>query len=251
MATRQLALHSAIAGVGILLLLHVVTGNWRNLSLILSNLPFALVGGVLAVDIAKWIGGEGMTMGSLVGFVTLFGITTRNSIMLLSHYEHLVRKENLPWSVSTATSPRFRTGSASASPFSRLAWCSFSLRPARLLISRRRPFTSKAPTAPSPELRRFDCYRLKRQFAGWDSVPTGLVGLFTAHAKPGLGFLSRLNLDAPDPVRLELPEGANEAFDGLVGAVEAKLGTEILVDALGGESGINLGKDPVLVWEAV
>ena len=87
--------------------------------------------------------------------------------------------------------------------------------------------------------------------AGWDSVPTGLVGLFTAHAKPGLGFLSRLNLDAPDPVRLELPEGANEAFDGLVGAVEAKLGTEILVDALGGESGINLGKDPVLVGEAV
>ena len=48
-AQHQLLLNSVIAAVGILLLLIVVTGNWRNLLLILANVPFALVGGVLAV----------------------------------------------------------------------------------------------------------------------------------------------------------------------------------------------------------
>lgn len=99
-ATRQLLLHSAIAGAGILLLLIVVLGNWRNLFLLLLNLPFALVGGVMAVYL---FGGEGgLTMGALVGFVTLFGITTRNSIMLLSHYDHLVRVEGREWNAATA-----------------------------------------------------------------------------------------------------------------------------------------------------
>ncbi len=104
-ATQQLLLHSAIAGTGILLLLIVVLGNWRNLLLLLLNLPFALVGGVLAVYLSGVFGdpGEGgLTMGSLVGFVTLFGITTRNSIMLLSHYEHLVKVEGREWNAATA-----------------------------------------------------------------------------------------------------------------------------------------------------
>lgn len=101
-ASRQLFLHSAIASVGILMLLYIVIGNWRNLSLVLANLPFALVGGVLAAYCTRLFGGSGLTMGSLVGFVTLFGITTRNGIMLLSHYEHLVRDEDQPWNVVTA-----------------------------------------------------------------------------------------------------------------------------------------------------
>ncbi len=101
-AARQLFLHSAIAAVGILVLLYVVMGNWRNLLLVLVNLPFALVGGVLAVYFTSLSGGDGLTMGSLVGFVTLFGITTRNGIMLLSHYEHLVRDEGQEWNTSTA-----------------------------------------------------------------------------------------------------------------------------------------------------
>jgi Cu/Ag efflux pump CusA len=42
-------------------------------------------------------------MGSLVGFVTLFGVTTRNAIMLLSHCEHLVAQDGLPWNLATAT----------------------------------------------------------------------------------------------------------------------------------------------------
>src|SRR5437773_12564935 len=53
-------------------------------------------GGVLAIFLTSYFGdpGEGgLTIGSLVGFVTLFGITTRNSIMMISHFEHLVRSE--------------------------------------------------------------------------------------------------------------------------------------------------------------
>lgn len=104
-ATRQLLLHAGIAGVGIVLLLSIVLGNWRNVALVLANLPFALVGGVLAVSSIAWFGdaSEGaLNMGSLVGFVTLFGITTRNTIMLISHYDHLVRIEGRMWNLSTA-----------------------------------------------------------------------------------------------------------------------------------------------------
>jgi len=98
-AQRELLLHSAIAAVGILLLLSVVFHNWRNLLLVLANVPFALVGGVLAVWISSLISPveSGLTIGSLVGFVTLFGITTRNSIMMISHFEHLVTVEGMTW----------------------------------------------------------------------------------------------------------------------------------------------------------
>lgn len=104
-ATRELLLHSTIAAVGILLLLTVVFRNWRNLLLVLANVPFALVGGVLAVWLTTIFGEEGeggLTVGSLVGFVTLFGITMRNSIMMISHFEHLVQEEGLTWSLDTA-----------------------------------------------------------------------------------------------------------------------------------------------------
>ncbi len=104
-ARRELLANSAIAGAGILLLLVVVTGNWRNLLLVLANIPFALVGGVLAIFFSARFGspGEGgLTIGSLVGFVTLFGITARNSIMMISHYEHLVRHEGAEWNAGTA-----------------------------------------------------------------------------------------------------------------------------------------------------
>src|SRR6185369_7108535 len=104
-AQRELLLHSAIAGVGILLLLTIVFHNWQNLLLVLANVPFALVGGVLAVWLTKVLGegGEGgLTIGSLVGFVTLFGITTRNSIMMISHFEHLVNEEGMTWGLEAA-----------------------------------------------------------------------------------------------------------------------------------------------------
>jgi len=103
-AQQELLLHSAIAAVGILLLLTIVFHNWRNLMLVLVNLPFALVGGVLALWLTNLLdpGESALTIGSLVGFVTLFGITTRNSIMMISHFEHLVAQEGMTWGWDTA-----------------------------------------------------------------------------------------------------------------------------------------------------
>jgi len=95
---RDLMIHSSIAAIGIVLLLSVVTRNWRNLILVLVNLPFALVGGVLAV----FATGGVLSLGSMVGFVTLFGITLRNSIMMISHYEHLVEAEGMSWGLEAA-----------------------------------------------------------------------------------------------------------------------------------------------------
>lgn len=97
-ARHDLLVHSLLAGVGIMLLLAVLFGSGRNVLLILANLPFALVGGVLAV----FASGGSLSVGSLVGFVTLFGITMRNSIILISHYEHLVRKEDAVWNLESA-----------------------------------------------------------------------------------------------------------------------------------------------------
>ncbi len=104
-AQQQLLLHSAIAAVGILLLLSIALGNARNLLLVLANVPFSLVGGILAVWLTQKLGVAdegGLTIGSLVGFVTLFGITTRNSIMMISHFEHLVDQEGMTWGLDAA-----------------------------------------------------------------------------------------------------------------------------------------------------
>lgn len=95
---RDLLVHSLLASLGIVLLLSVVMGSYRNLLLVLANLPFALVGGVFAA----YLTGGMLSIGSLVGFVTLFGITLRNSIMMISHYEHLVTAEGVPWGWDTA-----------------------------------------------------------------------------------------------------------------------------------------------------
>ncbi len=97
-AQHDLLVHAALAGIGIVLLLFMALRSTRALLLVLVNLPFALVGGVVTVLIT----GGNLTLGSLIGFVTLFGITLRNSIMLISHYEHLVHRENLSWGPETA-----------------------------------------------------------------------------------------------------------------------------------------------------
>ena len=95
---HDLIINALLVGVGIVLLLSVVTRNWRNLVLVLINMPFALAGGVLAVLVT----GGTLSLGALVGFVTLFGITLRNSIMMISHFEHLVEVEGRTWGLATA-----------------------------------------------------------------------------------------------------------------------------------------------------
>jgi CzcA family heavy metal efflux pump len=95
---RDLIINSSVAGIGIVLLLSVVTRNWRNLLLVLANLPFAMMGGVLAV----FASGGLLSLGGMIGFVALFGVTLRNSILMIAHYEHLVGIEGLPWQLETA-----------------------------------------------------------------------------------------------------------------------------------------------------
>jgi CzcA family heavy metal efflux pump len=99
-ARRDLLLNALVAGIGIVLLLSMVTRNVNNLLLVLANLPFALAGGVLAV----FASGGLLSLGAMVGFVTLFGITLRNSILMISHYEHLVGDEGRCWDNDTAIS---------------------------------------------------------------------------------------------------------------------------------------------------
>jgi Cu/Ag efflux pump CusA len=90
-AQRELLFLSLAVGAGILLLLWMAFGSVGRLVLILANLPFALVGGVAAV----YMGGGILDVGSLIGFVTLFGITTRNGIMMVSHWQHLHEQEGM------------------------------------------------------------------------------------------------------------------------------------------------------------
>jgi Cu/Ag efflux pump CusA len=95
---HDLLVNSTIALVAIILLLSFVTRNGRNLLLVLANLPFAFVGGVLAV----FATGGVLSLGSMVGFIALLGITLRNSILLIAHFEHLVGAEAKPWTLDTA-----------------------------------------------------------------------------------------------------------------------------------------------------
>lgn len=97
-AQRDLLIQSLVAAGGIILLLWTALKSGRNLMLVLLNLPLALVGGMFAV----FASGGLMNLGSLVGFVSLFGISTRNSIMLISHFQHLVEKEGAAWDNETA-----------------------------------------------------------------------------------------------------------------------------------------------------
>lgn len=82
-----------LALLGILLLLQASFGSWKLAFMVFLSLPAALVGGVLAA----LLGGGVLSLGSLVGFVTVLGIAARNGIMLISHYQHLQDEEGLPF----------------------------------------------------------------------------------------------------------------------------------------------------------
>ncbi len=97
-AKEELIVLSSLVLAIVMMLMYIAIGSFRHVLLMLINLPFALVGGVIAVLIT----GGGLSVGSLVGFVTLFGITIRNSIMLVSHYQYLVQEEGLPWNLEVA-----------------------------------------------------------------------------------------------------------------------------------------------------
>jgi CzcA family heavy metal efflux pump len=79
------------AAVAILLLLHVAFGSFRPALLTFVLLPMALVGGAIAV----WMSGRVLSLGSLVGFLAVFGIAARNGILMISHFERLEREEGV------------------------------------------------------------------------------------------------------------------------------------------------------------
>jgi Cu/Ag efflux pump CusA len=92
-AGRRLLALSGLSLAGILLMLYVDFHSLRLTALVFVSLLFALIGGVLGA----FAGGGVLSLGSLVGFVTVLGIAARNGIMLVSHYRHLEQEEGMPF----------------------------------------------------------------------------------------------------------------------------------------------------------
>ncbi|EYF01948.1 efflux RND transporter permease subunit [Chondromyces apiculatus] len=92
-AQQRLALLSTVALLGIFLVLQLEFQTFRLTLLVFATLPLALVGGIAAVLLT----GAVVSLGSLVGFVTVLGIAARNGVMLVSHFQHLEREEGVPF----------------------------------------------------------------------------------------------------------------------------------------------------------
>jgi len=94
---NELILYSGLA-LALIVMILFVSFSWRaNSYLVLANLPFALVGSVAAIALT----GIGVSLGTVVGLVTVFGVSARNAILQLAHYEHLVGVEGAPWNTET------------------------------------------------------------------------------------------------------------------------------------------------------
>ncbi|WP_445664699.1 efflux RND transporter permease subunit [Fodinibius sp. AD559] len=89
-ATRTISLLSIVAILLIYLLLYLEFSSLKTALLVMMNLPFALIGGIVIV----WFTSGIVSIASLVGFITLFGIATRNGILMVSHYQYLRWEED-------------------------------------------------------------------------------------------------------------------------------------------------------------
>jgi CzcA family heavy metal efflux pump len=90
---NELILYSGLA-LALIVMVLFISFHWRaNSWLVLANLPFSLIGSVFAI----WVTGLGISLGTVVGLVTVFGISARNAILQLAHYEHLVEVEGAAW----------------------------------------------------------------------------------------------------------------------------------------------------------
>jgi CzcA family heavy metal efflux pump len=121
---RLMAL-AALSLLGILLIIHADFRSIRLTMLVGLTLPFALIGGVAGAI----IGGGVLSLGSLVGFVTVLGIAARNGIMLVSHYRHLELEEGQPFGLELVLrgseerlSPILMTALATGLALVPLAW---------------------------------------------------------------------------------------------------------------------------------
>jgi len=97
-AAHELYLHGAAALILIVILMGLAFGRARHVMLVLLVLPSTLIGGVAASAMT----GATLTLGAMVGFIALFGMAARNTILLVSHYDHLVRAEGQTWGLQTA-----------------------------------------------------------------------------------------------------------------------------------------------------
>ncbi len=88
-ASRTIGTLSLLAILAMAAILWVAFRSVRDALLVMVNLPLSLVGGALIV----WATGSVLSIAHLVGFVTLFGIATRNGIMMITHYRHLMTEE--------------------------------------------------------------------------------------------------------------------------------------------------------------
>lgn len=84
-ANKTLLSFGLLALLGAIILLYKVFGTFREALLVLFNLPLALIGGIVALYLA----GANMNVAAVIGFITLFGIATRNGIILVTHYNQL------------------------------------------------------------------------------------------------------------------------------------------------------------------
>lgn len=90
-ASRRVLLLGGLVVLGILVILTTAFESWKDALIIMCNLPLALIGGVAGVFLAGGV----LSVASLIGFITLFGIATRNGIMLVSHINHLMQEEGV------------------------------------------------------------------------------------------------------------------------------------------------------------
>jgi len=90
-ATQRLLALGVLVIAGLFMLLVLAFGRARDALLVMVNLPLALIGGVVGVFLSGGI----LNVATLIGFITLFGIATRNGIMLVSHIQHLMQEEGV------------------------------------------------------------------------------------------------------------------------------------------------------------
>ena len=90
---NELLLYSGLA-LALIVMILFMSFHWRaNSWLVLANIPFSVIGSVLAIAVT----GLGISLGTVVGLVTVFGVSARNAILQLAHYEHLVQVEGCTW----------------------------------------------------------------------------------------------------------------------------------------------------------
>ena len=90
-ATERLAILGVVVIAGLFMVLVLAFGRARDALLVMLNLPLALIGGVAGVFLAGGV----LSVASMIGFITLFGIATRNGIMLVTHIQHLMEQEGV------------------------------------------------------------------------------------------------------------------------------------------------------------